>query len=106
MKRAFVLVLALVFAVVFALPAFSAISTPIVRVNLTKTRVITQEELDEHLAMYKEEYGDNLDSATVLDAMISDELLTQAMERDGYTLTDEQKAELLASHLQTSSSSM
>lgn len=97
MKRAFVLVLALVFAVVFALPAFSAISTPIVRVNLTKTRVITQEELDEHLAMYKEEYGDNLDSATVLDAMISDELLTQAMERDGYTLTDEQKAELLAS---------
>ncbi len=97
MKRAFVLALALAMALVFAAPVFSAISNPVARVNLTKTRVIYQNELDETLAAYKTEYGDSVDSATVLDAMISDEILAQAMERDGYVLTDEQKNELLAS---------
>lgn len=92
--------MALVFAIVFAMPAFSAITTPLVRINLTKTVVITQEELDEKTALYKQSYGDNIDQATVLDAMISDELLAQALERDGYVLTDEQKDELLASQRQ------
>ncbi len=100
MKKSLTIVLALLFAVVFAMPAFSAISTPVVRVNLTKTRVITQEELDEHVKAYQAEYGDSLDTATVLDAMISDELLLQAMERDGYTLSDDQKNELLAAQKQ------
>lgn len=100
MKRRLITVLALVIAIVFAMPAFSAITTPLVRINLTKTVVITQEELDEKTELYKQSYGDNIDQATVLDAMISDELLAQALERDGYVLTDEQKDELLASQRQ------
>ena len=95
MKKSMILVAALLLAVVFAVPAFSAISTPIVRLNLTKTYVITQEMLDAKVADYKEVYGE-VDSAQVLDAMISDELISQAMERDGYVLTDDQKNELLA----------
>ena len=95
MKKSMILVAALLLAVVFAVPAFSAISTPIVRLNLTKTYVITQEMLDTKVAEYKQVYED-VDSAQVLDAMISDELLAQAMERDGYVLSDDQKSELLA----------
>ena len=95
MKKSMILVAALLLAVGFAVPAFSAISTPIVRLNLTKTYVITQEMLDAKVADYKEVYGE-VDSAQVLDAMISDELISQAMERDGYVLTDDQKNELLA----------
>ena len=95
MKKSMILIAAVLLAVVFAVPAFSAISTPIVRLNLTKTYVITQEMLDAKVADYKEVYGE-VDSAQVLDAMISDELISQAMERDGYVLTDDQKNELLA----------
>lgn len=96
MKKSIIIAAALLLAVVFAAPAFSAISTPVVRINLTKNYVITQEMLDEKVAEYKQVY-ESVDSATVLDAMISDELLNQAMERDGYVLTDAQKDELLAS---------
>jgi len=96
MKRTTALFLALVIALVFAFPAFSAISTPIVRVNLIRTTVITQQQLDEKLAQYKQAYGDSIDSNTVLEAMISDELLEQALERDGYVLTEDAKNELLA----------
>ena len=42
MKRSLFTVFALVMAIVFAMPAFSALTTPIVRVNLTKQAVITQ----------------------------------------------------------------
>ena len=66
MKRRLITVLALVIAIVFAMPAFSAITTPLVRINLTKTVVITQEELDEKTELYKQSYGDNIDQATVL----------------------------------------
>lgn len=96
MKKSMILVAVAIMAVVFALPAFSAISTPIVRLNLTKNYVITQEQLDQKLAEYKEVYGEDVDAATVLDAMVSDQLLAQAMERDGFVLTDDQKNELLA----------
>ena len=96
MKKSMILVAVAVLAVIFAFPAFSAISTPIVRLNLTKNYVITQEQLDQKLADYTEVYGDGIDAATVLDAMISDQLLAQAMERDGFTLNDDQKNELLA----------
>ncbi len=94
MKKSIIIAAVLLLAVVFAAPAFSAISTPVVRINLTKNYVITQEMLDEKVAEYKQVY-ETVDSATVLDAMISDELLSQAMERDGYVLTDAQKDELL-----------
>ncbi len=96
MKRISALLIALAIALIFAAPAFSAITTPIVRVNLTRTTVITQQQLDEKVAQYKEAYGQDMDSSTVLEAMISDELLKQAMERDGYVLTDEAKNDLLA----------
>jgi len=96
MKRTAAIVLALFIAIVFATPAFSALSTPIVRVNLTKNTVITQQQLDEKLSIYKEAYGDSIDAATVLDAMVSDELLAQAMERDGFVLNDEAKDQILA----------
>ena len=95
MKKSIIIAAVLLLAVVFAAPAFSAISTPVVRLNLTKNYVITQEMLDAKVAEYKQVY-ESVDSATVLDAMISDELLKQAMERDGYVLTDAQKDELLA----------
>ena len=95
MKKSIIIAAALLLAVVFAAPAFSAISTPVVRLNLTKNYVITQEMLDAKVAEYQQVY-ESVDSATVLDAMISDELLNQAMERDGYVLTDAQKDELLA----------
>lgn len=95
MKRTTALFLALVVALFFAFPAFSAISTPLVRINLIRTTVITQQQLDEKLAKYKEAYGDAIDSNTVLEAMISDELLAQAMERDGYVLGEDAKNELL-----------
>jgi parvulin-like peptidyl-prolyl isomerase len=95
MKKSIIIAAVLLMAVVFAAPAFSAISTPIVRLNLTKNYVITQEMLDAKVAEYQQVY-ESVDSATVLDAMISDELLNQAMERDGYVLTDDQKNELLA----------
>ena len=96
MKKASALVIALFIALVFAAPVFSAIATPIVRVNLTRNTVIYQQDLDDKLALYKEAYGENMDSATVLEAMISDEILKQAMERDGFVLTEEAKDELLA----------
>ncbi|MBR6085427.1 MAG: peptidylprolyl isomerase [Spirochaetales bacterium] len=97
MKRSIVTVVALVLAIVFALPAFSAISTPLVRVHLTKTVVITQEQVDEKFELYKQSYGDSITKDDVLEAMISDEILSQAMERDSYVLSDDQKDELLAS---------
>ena len=96
MKRTKALFIASVIALVFAFPAFSAISNPIVRINLTKTTVITQQQLDEKLAQYRQAYGDSVESSTVLEAMISDELLAQALERDGYVLNDDAKNELLA----------
>ena len=95
MKKSIIIAAALLLAVMSAAPAFSAISTPVVRLNLTKNYVITQEMLDAKVAEYQQVY-ESVDSATVLDAMISDELLSQAMERDGYVLTDDQKDELLA----------
>ena len=95
MKKSIIIAAALLLAVVFAAPAFSAITTPVVRLNLTKNYVITQEMLDAKVAEYQQVY-ESVDSATVLDAMISDELLSQAMERDGYVLTEDQKDELLA----------
>ena len=97
MKRRILALAALVLMVVFALPAFSAISTPIVRINLIRTATITQEQLDETLAKYKETYGDSIDAATVLDLLVAEELMKQGMERDGFILTEEQKDELLAS---------
>ncbi len=96
MKKIAALLIALAFGLIVALPAFSAISTPVVRVTLTKATVITQEQLNEKVALYKEAYGEEMDSAAVLDAMVSDELLKQAMERDGYVLNDDAKNELLA----------
>ena len=100
MKRSIILFAALILAIVLAIPVFSAISTPLVRVYLTKTVVITQEQLDEKFELYKQSYGDSITQDDVLEAMISDELLAQAMARDGYTLTDDQKDELLASQKQ------
>ena len=100
MKRSIIILAALLLAVIFAAPAFSAISTPLVRVTLTKTVVITQEQLDQKFEEYKETYGDSISKDDVLDAMISDELLSQAMVRDGYVLSEEQKDELLASQKQ------
>ena len=96
MKKASALVIALFIALVFASPAFSAIATPIVRVNLIRNTVIYQQDLDENMVLYKEAYGQDMDSSTVLEAMISDEILKQAMERDGFVLTEEAKDELLA----------
>ena len=100
MKRSIILFAALILAIVFAFPAFSAISTPLVRVYLNKTVVITQEQLDEKYELYKQSYGDSITQEDVLEAMISDELLAQAMARDGYILNEEQKDELLASQKQ------
>ncbi len=96
MKRSLFTVIALLLALVFAAPAFSAISTPIVRVNLIRQAIITQEQLDESLAEYKESYGEDVEAATVLDSLIAEELMNQAFERDGFVLTDDQKNELLA----------
>ena len=96
MKRSIITVVALALAIVFALPAFSAISTPLVRVHLTKTVVITQEQVDEKFELYKQSYGDSITKDDVLKAMISDEILSQAMERDNFVLSDDQKDELLA----------
>ena len=101
MKRSIILFAALILAIVFAFPAFSAISTPLVRIYLTKTVVITQEQLDEKFELYKQNYGESITQDDVLEAMISDELLAQAMARDGYVLTEEQKDELLASQKQS-----
>ena len=95
MKRTTALFIALIVALISAFPAFSAISTPLVRINLIRTTVITQQQLDEKLAQYKQAYGDAIDSNTVLEAMISDELLAQAMERDGFVLNEDAKNELL-----------
>ena len=101
MKRSIIIFAALILAIVFAFPAFSAISTPLVRVYLTKTVVITQEQLDEKFELYKQNYGDSITQDDVLEAMISDELLAQAMARDGYVLSEDQKDELLASQKQS-----
>lgn len=94
MKRSILTVLAILLAVIFAAPVFSAISTPIVRVNLTKTEIITKEQLNEKKEIYSQQYQ-NLDEAQILDAMISDILFEQALERDGYVLTEEGKDQLL-----------
>lgn len=98
MKKGIVSILVLFAALVFAAPVFSdSISTPIVRINLIRTTIITQQELDEAVASYSATYGTSLEPATVLDALISDELFKQGLERDGFTLTDDQKSQLLAS---------
>ena len=101
MKRSIILSAALILAIVFAFPAFSGISTPLVSVNLTKRVIIYQEQLDEKYELYKQNYGESITQDDVLEAMISDELLAQAMARDGYVLTEEQKDELLASQKQS-----
>lgn len=101
MKRSIILFAALILAIVFAFPAFSGISTPLVSVNLTKRVIIYQEQLDEKYELYKQNYGESITQDDVLEAMISDELLAQAMARDGYVLTEEQKDELLASQKQS-----
>lgn len=98
MKKGLLTVLVLVVAVLCATPVFSdSISTPIVRINLIRNTVITQQQLDEAVSTYSEAYGTTFDEATVLDALISDELFKQGLEKNGYTLTDEQKDQLLAS---------
>lgn len=98
MKKGIFSVFVLLVMLVFASPAFcDSISTPIVRINLTKNAVITQQQLDEAVSTYSEAYGTTFEPATVLDALISDELFRQGLERDGYTLTDDQKSQLLAS---------
>jgi peptidyl-prolyl cis-trans isomerase SurA len=98
MKKGLLTVLVLVVAVLCATPVFSdSISTPIVRINLIRNAVITQQQLDEAVSTYSEAYGTTFDEATVLDALISDELFKQGLEKNGYTLTDEQKDQLLAS---------
>ena len=104
MKRSIITIVALVLAIVLALPAFSAtlgaISTPIVTVQLTKRTIITQQQLDEKMELYRQTYGDSITEEDVLKAMISDEVLSQAMARDGFVLSDEQKDELLATYKQ------
>lgn len=98
MKKGFVTVLVLLAAVLCAAPVFSdSVSTPIVRINLIKNAVITQQQLDEAVSRYSEAYGTTFDEATVLDALISDELFKQGLEKNGYTLTDDQKTQLLES---------
>ena len=98
MKKGIVSILVFLAALVFAAPVFcDSISTPIVRVNLIRNAVITQQQLDEAVSTYSEAYGTTFEPATVLDALISDELFRQGLEKNGYTLTDDQKAQLLAS---------
>lgn len=98
MKKGFVTVLVLLAAVLCAAPVFSdSVSTPIVRINLIKNAVITQQQLDDAVSRYSEAYGTTFDEATVLDALISDELFKQGLEKNGYTLTDDQKTQLLES---------
>ena len=98
MKKGFLTVLILCVAILCAAPVFSdSISTPIVRINLIRNAVITQQQLDEAVATYSEAYGTTFDEATVLDALISDELFKQGLEKNGYTLTEDQKNQLLAS---------
>lgn len=98
MKKGFVTVLVLLAAILCAAPVFSdSVSTPIVRINLIKNAVITQQQLDEAVSRYSEAYGTTFDEATVLDALISDELFRQGLEKNGYTLTDDQKTQLLES---------
>ena len=101
MKRSIILFAALILAIVFAFPAFSGISTPLVSVYLTKRIVINQEQLDEKFELYKQNYGDSITQEDVLEAMISDELLSQAMERDGYVFTDKQKDEYFRQYIET-----
>ena len=100
MKKGFVTVLVLLVAILCATPAFSASlsSTKVAKVKFNETTTfITQQELDDAVAEYSEAYGTSFDEATVLDALISNVLFQQALERDGYTLTAEQKDQLLAS---------
>jgi len=98
MKKGIVSILVLIAAFIFAAPVFcDSISTPIVRINLIRNAVITQQQLDEAVSTYSEAYGTSLDPATVLDALVSDELFKQGLEKNGYTLTDDQKSQLLAS---------
>lgn len=98
MKKGIVTVLVFLVALLCATPVFcDSVSTPIVRINLIKTTVITQQQLDDAVSRYSEAYGTTFDEATVLDALISDELFKQGLEKNGYTLTDEQKDQLYAS---------
>lgn len=98
MKKGIVSILVFFAAFIFATPVFcDSISTPIVRINLIRNTVITQQQLDEAVSNYSEAYGTSLEPATVLDALVSDELFKQGLERDGFTLTEDQKSQLLAS---------
>lgn len=98
MKKGIVTVLVLLVAFICAAPLFSdSVSTPIVRINLIKNTIITQQQLDDAVSRYSEAYGTTFDEATVLDALISDELFKQGLEKNGYTLTDDQKTQLLSS---------
>ncbi|MCQ2397764.1 MAG: peptidyl-prolyl cis-trans isomerase, partial [Sphaerochaetaceae bacterium] len=75
--------------------------TPIVRVNLTKNDVVTQQDLDEAYDYYKEIYGKELTSEDVLDALIDDIIFKQGAERDGYSLNEDQKNNLFATQKKT-----
>ena len=95
MKKSILVFVTILFTAIFALPVFSALTTPIAKVQLTSSVIIPQQQLDAKVKEYEGTYQ-NIDEATILDAMISDILITQALERDGFVMTEEQKDSLLA----------
>ncbi len=73
---------------------FAAISTPAATVNLTKTTVITTDELNSRVKQYQDLYAQagqdptSIQPIQVLDVMINDELFRQGAVRDGVNVSD------------------
>lgn len=73
---------------------FAAISTPAATVNLTKTTVITTDDLNAKVKEYQDMYTQagqdptQVQPVQVLNVMINDELFRQGAARDGVNITD------------------
>ena len=89
MKKLTSILVVLIISISFSSAA--VISSPAATVRLTKTKVITTDELETKYNAYKAAgLGDSITKTDVLNSMVGDELLLQGAERAGYTLTTTQ----------------
>lgn len=99
-------ILSLMIIALVAASAFAAtLASPAATVYLTKRTVITTTQLQSTIDLYAAQ-GTTLTKENALQALINEELAKQGMERAGFVLTDEQKAQLLASQKASIESSL
>jgi len=96
MRKKFIVMLIAVLTVTGSLFAASQISSPAARVYLTENTTISTTQLENEVKVYSAQKGSAVDPLTVLNEMIGTELVKQAIERAGLTITDQETDQLIA----------